>query len=127
MCGILLTYSDSTVEKDYSLCKIELDFYVEQWLSDIQVGHALDICLAHRHYLTLIDPNRKRWMLRRWETNGWVSGHVEANQRASGRSARARDSSCKLVSFLYFKYNVHYNIIIICLYAFSFVCNKFFF
>ena len=68
------------IEAQDSLRKIEHDFYVEAMLSYIQLGHALDIYLAHRQYPTLIDPNRQRWLQRRWERNGWISGHVEANR-----------------------------------------------
>ena len=74
------------MEEADSLRKIEHDFYVEVWLDKIQVGHALDIYLAHRCYPTLIDPNHQRWIERRWERNGWISGHVEANQRAARRT-----------------------------------------
>ena len=74
------------MEEQDSLRRIEHDFYVEVWLSDIQVGHALDIYLAHRRYPTLIDPNHQRWLERRWERNGIISGHVEANRRAASRS-----------------------------------------
>ena len=74
------------MEEHDSLRRIQHDFYVEVWLSDIQVGHALDIYLAHRRYPTLIDPNHQRWLERRWERNGMISGHVEANRRAALRS-----------------------------------------
>ena len=70
------------IEEEVSLRKIEHEWYVDAWLSQIQVGHALDIYLAHRRYPTLIDPNRQRWLERRWERNGWISGHVEANRRS---------------------------------------------
>ncbi|PWA37424.1 replication protein A 70 kDa DNA-binding subunit C [Artemisia annua] len=93
LCAYYLRVPTVPLEEAYSLQKIEHDLDVEQWLSDIQVGHALDIYLAHRHYPTLIDPNRQRWLLRRWETNGWISGHVEATQIAYGKAALARDSS----------------------------------
>ena len=81
------------MEEEDSLRKIEHEWYIQDWLSDIQLGHALDIYLAHRLYPTLIDPNRQRWLLRRWETNGWISGHVEANRRAARLSLRRRNSS----------------------------------
>ena len=73
------------MEDAYSLRKIELEWYIDAWLSEINVGHALDIYLAHRCYPTLIDPNPQRWLQRRWERNGWISGHVEANLRAARR------------------------------------------
>ena len=56
---------------------IQHDFYIETWLSDIQVGYELDVYLAHCHYPTLINPNHQMWLERRWERNGWISGHVE--------------------------------------------------
>ena len=71
------------MEEDWSLRKIEQEWYIDSWLCSIDVEHALDVYLAHRHYPTLIDPNPQRWMERRWERNGWISGHVEANRRAA--------------------------------------------
>ena len=85
VCAYYLRVPTVPMEEEDSLRKIEHDFYVEAWLSDIQVDHALDIYLAHRRYPTLIDPNRTRWLERRWERNGWISGHVEANRRALRR------------------------------------------
>ena len=81
------------MEEEDSLRKIEHEWYIQDWLSDIQLGNALDIYLAHRLYPTFIDLNRQRWLLRRWETNGWISGHVEANRRAARLSLRRRNSS----------------------------------
>ena len=71
------------IEEPYSLHKIEHDFRFHMWLSNVQVGHALDIYLAHRCYPTLIDTNTSRWLRRRWEKSGFVSGHVEAKRRIS--------------------------------------------
>ena len=76
------------IEEEDSLRKIEHEWYVDAWLSQIQVGHALDIYLAHSRYPTLIDPNRQRWLERRWERNGWISGHVEANRRSDRNPIR---------------------------------------
>ena len=71
------------IEEAYNLHKIEHDFNFRQWLSNVQVGHALDIYLAHRSYPKLIDTNTSRWLRRRWEKSGFVSGHVEADRRQS--------------------------------------------
>ena len=76
------------IEEEDSLRKIEHEWYVDAWLSQIQVGHALDIDLAPSRYTTLIDPNRLRWLERRWERNGWISGHVEANRRSDRNPIR---------------------------------------
>ena len=71
------------IEEAYSLHKINHDFRFHPWLTNVQVGHALDIYLAHRRYPTLIDTNTSRWLQRRWEKSGFVSGHVEVDRRQS--------------------------------------------
>ncbi|PWA50531.1 nucleic acid-binding, OB-fold protein [Artemisia annua] len=83
VCAYYLRVPTVQMKEQDSLRKIEHEWYIDAWLSQIQVGHSLDIYLAHRRYPTLIDPNRQRWLERRWEQNGWISGHVEANRRAA--------------------------------------------
>ena len=72
--------------EDWSLRKIENEFVLNSFVEQIEIGHALDIYLVHSRYPILIDTNTERWLHRKWEKSGFISGHSEAKRRMSNEA-----------------------------------------
>ena len=70
MCAYYFRVPTVVMGADWSLRKIEHEEVLISFLDVVQVGYALNI------YTTLIDQNSIRLRERRWEKNGWISGHV---------------------------------------------------
>ena len=72
--------------EDWSLRNTENDFFLNSFVEQIEIGHALDIYLVHRRYSILIETNTQRWLHRNWEKSGFINGHSEAKRRKSDKA-----------------------------------------